>query len=59
LETYEDTFGPKRKRKRAKLNFENIGELANQAEEKIETFVPVVPKVIEKKENPDLRLKAG
>ena len=59
LETYEDTFGPKRKRKRVKLNAESIDQLADQAEVKGESFVPVEKVAAEKKENPDLRLKAG
>jgi len=65
VETYQDTFGPKSRRKRTKLELNNMEELAEQVEKKQSTYDPEKDRdikreeVAEKDENRDKRMAAG
>ena len=65
-ENYEDTFGPKKKRTRAKLAFSSFEELAKQSEAKEKEYdldndsnLNYEDKILEKKENRDKKIEAG
>lgn len=65
-EKYEDTFGPKKKRTRAKLGFKSLEELAQQSEAKEKVYdiekdqsILFAEKQLEKKENRDKKIEAG
>lgn len=59
LETYEDTFGPKKKRKRVKVAAESIDELAVEAEKRGEGATTSAIAGDMPKEAADPRLRAG
>jgi nuclear GTP-binding protein len=65
VETYEETFGPKSRRKRTKLDLNNMEELAEKVEKKQSTYDPEKDRDIrreeeaEKDENRDKRMAAG
>jgi nuclear GTP-binding protein len=40
IETYEATFGPKSRRKRTKLDLNNLEEMAQKVEERQNTYEP-------------------
>ncbi|CAD8070445.1 unnamed protein product [Paramecium primaurelia] len=64
LESYEDTYGPKSKRKRIKLNVETMEGLADHAQQQEQTYVvekdeKLNPVEVVQKESRDKRLTAG
>lgn len=64
LESYADTFGPKSKRKRIKLNAESLEDMVNNIEQKEQSYktendLNLNPVESTQKENKDLRLSAG
>lgn len=40
IETYEDTFGPKSRRKKIKLNLNSLEEMADKVEERQKEYEP-------------------
>jgi nuclear GTP-binding protein len=65
VETYEETFGPKSRRKRIKLQVNSLEEMAEKIEEKQQAYEPEKDMDIEreeadeKDENRDKRMSAG
>lgn len=65
VETYEETFGPKSRRKKIKLQVNSLEEMAEKVVEKTQTYEPEKDRDIkreeldEKDENRDKRMAAG
>lgn len=57
VETYEETFGPKSRRKKIKLQVNSLEEMAEKVEEKTQTYEPEKDRDIKRERNSTRRTK--